>query len=115
MEGLLMKVFVATRGEYDDFQILGVFSSREAFETFLNESQAAALKAQYPEAVSVSASGYHLNCPPKLHDFECHEFEMDCLPQVAWEHKTQKEMFPGHALPADYPKDFIEASKVEPC
>jgi len=95
-----MKVFVATRGEYDEYEVIGVFSSPEAFASFLNKEELQRLVVAYPKAVSLGAGGSHLNCPPKSHDFNpLIECEVDGLPPLRWSHTpTQARL----EVPHDY-------------
>ncbi len=106
-----MKVFIATRGEYDDYAIVGVFSSEEAYDRFMDLNSLNAIEEAHPKAVGLSASGSHLNCPSRPHDFnEPIEIEVDSLPPVSWQYKSSADLYPNCTLAPDYPKDFIKAT-----
>jgi len=77
-----MTAYVVTAGEYDNYRIVGVFSSEEKARAYLNEPALDALLGQHPKAVTVGGDGHWLHY--SKWEYRVEEFDMDSLDPLQW-------------------------------
>jgi hypothetical protein len=79
----LSSVFIVMKAEYDDYEIVGVFSSQQKAEEYLNESELDKIIAENPGAQPITDSGCWLNCS-KWDYYQIKEMAIDELSPLRW-------------------------------
>lgn len=82
-----MKVYVVTHGDYDDYRVDGVFSSRKKADEFTGKKRFEYLRKKYPSAILKDLNGTHLTCPPRF-DYEVMEMDVDSLKPLVWKDRS---------------------------
>src|ERR1700675_389693 len=83
-----MKIYIVTSGDYDDYEIVGVFSSLEKARNFLNKSELDALVSQAGDltVVGIAERGYWLW--GQKWGYRIEGYEVDTLPSLKWRSRT---------------------------
>lgn len=101
-----MKVFIVSHGDYSDYEIAGVFSTRERAEGYINDVELQALRAQHPDAVLVAFRGHHIHySTTPFNDIE--EFDVDVLPATKYRVVKSVELYGEAQLLSDYPEELV--------
>ena len=96
-----MKVWIVTSGQWDDYDIEGVFSSKEKALAFINEEGFRALRAEHPKAEVVAQyprSWLNQDIDSvEVADFnEPMEMGLDALPPTVWKFFPKGRKGPSH-------------------
>lgn len=78
-----MTIWVITRGAYNDYEIVGLFSSEEKAAAYLNEAALDKLRVENPDANPVADDGSWLHSE-KWEYYEVSAMEVDSLNPLEW-------------------------------
>jgi hypothetical protein len=78
------KIFLVTRGDYDDYEIVGAFSTREKAEDYLGEPQLDAIRSQHENVMPIGDRGTWFHDYSKWEYYRIEEVDLDVLSSIQW-------------------------------